>query len=64
MANRVAPHRVRVTYIEERENMETVREIAKKNGIHPSVIIRAAMHQMCEKLRQHPNTRFTAPIFE
>lgn len=44
--------------------METVREIAKKNGIHPSVIIRAAMHQMCEKLRQHPNTRFTAPIFE
>jgi hypothetical protein len=64
MPNKIADHRCRITYIEERENLRIIKEIAKKNGIAPSAIIRAATHQMCEKLKQYPNTRFVTPIFE
>jgi len=60
----MADHRRRVVYIEEKENWETLKQAAKFNGIPPSAIIRVATHQICEKLRQHPNARLIQPIFE
>jgi len=63
MPNKLAAHRRRVVYIEEKENWEVIQEVAKFNGIPPSAIIRAATHMMCEKLRQNPHTRFIRPIF-
>lgn len=64
MPNKIADHRRRVFYIEEKENWELMKLVAKKNGIPPSAIIRAATHAMCEQLRKYPNTRFVQPIFE
>jgi hypothetical protein len=64
MPNKIADHRRRVVYIEEKENWEIIKKVAKFNGIPPSAIIRVATNQMCEKLREHPNTRFIQPIFE
>lgn len=64
MPNKLADHRRRIVYIEEKENWETLVKAAKYNGIPPSAIIRVAVHQMCEKLRENPNTKFIRPIFE
>lgn len=64
MPNKIADHRRRVVYIEEKDNWELMKKVAKKNNIPPSAIIRVATAQMCEQLRKHPNTRFVQPIFE
>jgi hypothetical protein len=64
MPNKLADHRKRVVYIEEKENWEILKAVAKYNGIAPSAIIRVAVNQMCEKLRENPKTRFIQPIFE
>lgn len=64
MPNKIADHRRRVVYIEEKDNWNLMSKFAKKDGIKPSDIIRQATHQMCEKLRENPNTRFMAPIFD
>jgi len=63
MPNKLSDHRRRVVYIEEKENWDLIKEHAKKNGIPPSAIIRVAVHQMCEKLRENPTARFINPIF-
>jgi len=64
MPNKIADTRRRVVYIEEKENWELMKVVAKYNGIPPSAIIRAATHMICEKLRENPKTRFIKPIFE
>jgi len=64
MPNKLADHRRRIVYIEEKENWEIIKQAAKVNGIPPSAIIRVAVHQMCEKLRQNPKARLIQPIFE
>jgi hypothetical protein len=63
MPNKIADHRRRVVYIEEKENWDIMCEVAKLNGIPPSAVVRAATHQICEKLRQNPKVRFIQPIF-
>jgi len=64
MPNKIADNRRRVVYIEEKENWDLIKEVAKKNGLKPAAILRVAVHQMCEKLRQNPNARFITPIFD
>jgi hypothetical protein len=64
MPNKVADHRRRVVYIEEKDNWNLMSKFAKKDGTKPSIIIREATRQMCKMLRENPNTRFTAPIFD
>jgi len=64
MPNKISDDRRRVVYIEEKENWETLKQAAAFNGIPPSAIIRVAVQQMCEKLRENPKTRFIRPIFD
>ena len=64
MPNKMADHRRRVVYIEEKENWETLKLAAKVNGIPPSAIIRVATQQICEKLRQNPTARLIQPLFD
>jgi len=64
MPNKVADHRRRVVYIEERDNWDTLVKAGKYNGIAPAQIIRIAVNQICEKLRENPKTRFIQPIFD
>jgi len=64
MPNKIADHRRRVVYIEEKENWDLLVGVAKKNGISPAQIIRLAVGQMCDKLREFPNTSFIQPIFK
>lgn len=64
MPNKIADHRRRVVYIEEKENWELLKEVAKYNGLKPATLIRVATQQLCEKLRDNPKTRFIKPIFE
>jgi hypothetical protein len=64
MPNKIADNRRRVVYLEEKENWELLVEVARYNGIAPSSIIRVAVNQMCEKLRENPKTRFIRPIFD
>jgi hypothetical protein len=64
MPNKIADHRRRVVYIEEIEVWDLFKEVATKNGLLPSALIRAATFALAEKLRKNPNTRFIQPIFE
>ena len=64
MPNKIADTRRRVVYIEEKENWDLLKEVAKRNGISPALIIRLSVAQMCEKLRQNPGTQFIKPIFD
>lgn len=64
MPNKIADHRRRVVYIEEKEIWDLFKEIARKNGLQPSALIRAATFALAEKLRDNPNTRFIQPIFQ
>jgi hypothetical protein len=64
MPNKLADHRRRVVYIEEKENWDILVEAAKYNGIPPSAIIRIAVHQMCEKLKENPKAKLIRPIFD
>ena len=64
MPNKIADHRRRVVYIEEKENWDIIKRAADYNGIPPSAIIRVATHQLCQKLRDFPKTRFIQPLFE
>lgn len=64
MPNKIADHRRRVVYIEEKENWDLLKEVAAYNGLKPAALIRVAVNQLCEKLRDNPKTRFIKPIFE
>lgn len=64
MPNKIADHRRRVVYIEEKDIWDLFKEVAKKNGLQPSALIRAATYALAEKLHENPNTRFIKPIFE
>jgi hypothetical protein len=64
MPNKIADYRRKVNYIEEKENWDILVKVAKKNRTRPSTIIRAAVHQMCQKLLENPKTRFIQPIFD
>ena len=64
MPNKIADHRRRVVYIEEKENWDLLKEVAKYNGLAPAALIRVAVQQLCDKLRENPKTKFIRPIFD
>jgi hypothetical protein len=61
MPNKIADHRRRVCYIEEKDHWEDIKKAARKIGISPSNLIRMATLQLCEKLQQ-PGARIGITI--
>jgi len=64
MPNKISDDRRRVVYLEEKENWEMMKKVAKREGVSPSTLVRIATAQLVEKLKANPNTRFIVPIFQ
>jgi len=62
MPNKIADHRRRVCYIEERDHWEEIKKAARKIGMSPSNLIRMATLQLCEKL-QEPGVKLGIRIY-
>lgn len=62
MPNRIADHRRKVAYIEEKETYAAIQQIAKQSGLSPSDIIRIATQQLMETHRKDPNARLIIPL--
>ena len=63
MPNKMSDKRRRVVYIEDKDKWELIKRAAAREGVSPSLLVRIATQQLCDKLTD-PNFRIIKPLFE